>query len=70
MMNEHHEPGQYLGCLSAYIKRTMVQNKKKHRINTHLINHFPGSKGVSEVSERVSAAEGTSKASSPEQANE
>ena len=32
--------------------------------------HFPTSEGVSEVSKRVSAAEGASEASSPEQANE
>ena len=59
----------------------MVQNRKKHRKNSHLIIHCPTSEGVSEVSEgvsevserasnRVSAAEGASKASSPEQANE
>ena len=43
---------------------------KKHGQNSNLINHFPTSEGVSEVSERVSAAEGASEASSPEQANE
>ena len=52
---------------------TMVENRKKHRQNSNLINHFPMSEGmskVSEASERVSAAEGASEASSPEQANE
>ena len=32
---------------------TMVQNRKKHRINSHLIIHFPTSEGVSKVSERA-----------------
>ena len=36
----------------------------------HLEIHFPTSEGVSKVSERASAAEGASEASSPEQANE
>ena len=60
---------------------TMGQNREKHRINSHLINHGPTSKGVSEVieqrseqservRERVSAVERASKASSAEQANE
>ena len=53
---------------------TMGQIRKKHRIKSHLIIHCPTSEGVSEVSERaserVSTAEGASKASSPEQANE
>ena len=35
-----------------------------------LMIYFPTSEGVSEVSERVSAAEGASEASSLEQANE
>ena len=48
----------------------MGQKRKKHRINSHLIIHFPTSEGVSEVSERVSAAEGASEASSLKQANE
>ena len=39
---------------------------KKHRQNSHSIIHCPTSERVSEVS----AAEGASKASSPEQANE
>ena len=47
----------------------MVENEKKQRINSLLIIHFPTSEGVSEVSERVSAAEGASEASSLEQAN-
>ena len=42
---------------------------EKNRQNSHLINHFPMSEGVSEVSEQVSAAEGASEASSPEQGN-
>ena len=46
---------------------TMVQNRKKHRKNSHLIIHCPTSEGVSE---RVSAAEHATKASSAEQANE
>ena len=32
---------------------TMGQNRKKHRINSHLIIHFPTSSGVSEVSEQA-----------------
>ena len=48
---------------------TMIENRKKHRQNSHPIIHYPTSEGVSEVSERVSAAEGASEASSPEQAN-
>ena len=49
---------------------TMVENRKKHRQNNHPIIHCPTSEGVSEVSERVSAAEGMSEKSSPKQANE
>ena len=44
----------------------MGKNRRKHRINSHPIIHCPTSEGVSEES----AAEGASKASSPEQANE
>ena len=33
---------------------TMVENKKKHRQNSHPIIHCPTSEGVSEVSERTS----------------
>ena len=29
-------------------RRTMGQNKKKHRINSHVINHYPTSEEVSE----------------------
>jgi len=51
----------------------MGQNREKHRVNSCLIIHCSTSEGVSEVSERaskrVSAAEGASEASSPEQAN-
>ena len=47
---------------------------QKHRKNSNLIILFPTSEGVSEVSERagerVSAVEGASEASSPEQTNE
>ena len=32
---------------------TMGQNRKKHRINSHLIIHFPTSEGVSERAKRV-----------------
>ena len=32
---------------------TMGQNRKKHRMNSHLIIHCPTSSGVSEVSERA-----------------
>ena len=46
----------------------MGQNREKHRINSHPIIHCPTSKGVSEMSERVSAAERASKASRTEQA--
>ena len=44
----------------------MGQNEKKHRINSHQINHCPLSLGVSEVSERVTAAERASEVSSAE----
>ena len=47
----------------------MGQNRKKHKINSHLIIHFPTSEGVSEMSEQVSAAERASEVSSVEQAN-
>ena len=58
----------------------MVQNREKHRINSHPIIHCPTREGVSEgvskasvrakqASERVSAAERASKASRVEQAN-
>ena len=40
--------------------------EKKHRQNSQLIIHIPTSEGVSEVSKRVSAAEGASKACSLE----
>ena len=33
---------------------TLVQNRKKHRQNSHLIIHCPTSEGVSEVSKRAS----------------
>ena len=33
---------------------TMGQNRKNHRINTHLITHFPMSEEESKVSERAS----------------
>ena len=56
------------------IRSTMVENRIKHRQNSHLIIHCPTSEGVSEVSERaskrVSAGKGASEASSPEQAIE
>ena len=32
---------------------TLVENWKKYRQNSHLINHCPTSEGVSEVSERA-----------------
>ena len=52
----------------------MVENRKKHRQNSHPMIHCPMSEGVSEVSERtselVSAAERASEASRAEQANE
>ena len=41
-----------LGC-RPFPRRTVGQNRKKHRMNSHLINHFPTSEGVSEVSERA-----------------
>ena len=34
-------------------RHTMVENRKKHGQNSHLINDFPTSEGVSEVSERA-----------------
>ena len=48
----------------------MVQNRKKHRKNSHFIIHFPTSEEVSGVSKRVSAAECASEVSSAEQARE
>ena len=42
---------------------TMVENGKKHRQNSYQIIHFS-------TSEELSAVEGASEASSPEQANE
>ena len=36
----------------------MGQNRKKHRQNSHLINHFPTSEGVSEVSGASERANG------------
>ena len=44
--------------------------KKTQTKYSYPIIHCPTSEGVSEVSELVSAAEGASEASSPEQANE
>ena len=44
--------------------------EKKRRQNSHPIIHCPTSKGVSEVNERASTAEGASEVSSPQQANE
>ena len=35
------------------VRFTMVENGKKHRQNSNLINQFPTSEGVSEVSERA-----------------
>ena len=43
--------GAEIGCVNYH--RTMSQNREKHRINNHLINHCPTSEGVSEVSERA-----------------
>ena len=34
-------------------KDTMVENRKKRRHNSNLINHFPTSEGVSQVSEQA-----------------
>ena len=51
----------------------MVKNRKKHRQNSHLIIHcftIEAFEGVSEVSERASAVEVASEASSPKYANE
>ena len=56
----------------VYLEYTMVENGKKHRQNSHLIiqiSHERGSERSEQASERVSAAEGMSEASSPEQAN-
>ena len=44
--------------------------EKNHSINSHPIIHYPTSKEVSKVSERVSTQKRASKASSAEQANE
>ena len=37
----------------AFAKGAMVENRKRHRQNSNLINDFPTSEGVSEVSERA-----------------
>ena len=50
-------------------RKAMHYGTKQGHFETLKI-HFPTSEGVSEGSERESAAEDTSKASSPEQANE
>ena len=42
-----------LNCTSGFNQCTMIQNSKKHRINTHPIMHSPTSEGVSKVSERA-----------------
>ena len=40
--------------VEAEMKQSTVgQNRRKHRINSHLIIHFPMSKGMSEVNERA-----------------
>ena len=39
-------------------RSTMGQNRKKYRIDSHLINHCPTSEGVNEVSERASEHSG------------
>ena len=39
-------------------QRTLGQNRKKHRKNSHPIIHCPTSEGVSEVSERASECSG------------
>ena len=45
----------FLGLISKkFLVLTMVENRKKHRKNSHLIIHCPTSEGVSEVSERAS----------------
>ena len=55
--------------------RRQIRHERKHygtkpgHLETLRI-HFLTSEGVSEVSEQASTAEGASKASSPEQANE
>ena len=36
----------------------MVENRKKHRQNSNLIDHFPASEGVSEVSGASERANG------------
>jgi len=38
---------------SRITQLTMVDYRKKHRQNSHLINHYPTSEGASEVSERA-----------------
>ena len=51
----------------------MVQNRQKHKLNSHLNIHCPTSEGVSEVSgasEQVSAVERVSEANSMEKENE
>ena len=41
------------GSIVIYQPDTVVENRKKHRQNSHLLIHFPMSEGVSEVSERA-----------------
>ena len=53
------------GNLNIFFHDTIGQIKEKHRKNSHLINHFSTSEGVS----KVSAGEGAREASSLEQAN-
>ena len=40
-------------CIIGELRDTMVEKRKKHRQNSHLIIHFPTSEGVSKVSERA-----------------
>ena len=45
----HHD---FWACLD-FEERTMVENGKQHRQNTHKVIHFPTSQGVSDVSEQA-----------------
>ena len=49
---------------------TMVENGKKHRINSHLMFHFLTSEGVSKGSERTSECSGGRERSEQSGANE
>ena len=76
---EIREETRWWGCFRLTITPLWARIENENRQNSHLISHFPSSKGVSKVSkrasersgasERVSAAELVSEVSNAEQAN-